>query len=118
MPQHIKKKVLEEGALQPVIDLLSSKCHESQREAALLLGQFATTEPDFKAKIVQRGAVPPLIEMLKLDDVQLKEMAAFALGRLAQNVDNQAGIVQVDFFPIHTGQSRDKYSRTSISGRK
>ena len=84
--------------MQPVIDLLSSKCHESQREAALLLGQFATTEPDYKAKIVQRGAVPPLIEMLRLQDVQLKEMAAFALGRLAQNVDNQAGIVQVGEF--------------------
>jgi hypothetical protein len=27
--------------------------------------------------------------------VQLREMAAFALGRLAQNADNQAGIVQV-----------------------
>jgi hypothetical protein len=88
-------QVLDEGALQPVIGLLSSKCTESQREAALLLGQFATTDPDFKAKIVQRGAVPPLIEMLGAADVQLKEMAAFALGRLAQNADNQAGIVQV-----------------------
>lgn len=95
MLQHIKRKVLDEGALQPVIGLLSSKCHESQREAALLLGQFATAEPDYKAKIVQRGAAPPLIEMLRADDVQLKEMAAFALGRLAQNSDNQAGIVQV-----------------------
>lgn len=90
--------MLDEGALQPVIGLLSSNCHESQREAALLLGQFATAEPDYKAKIVQRGAVPPLIDMLRLDDVQLKEMAAFALGRLAQNSDNQAGIVQVDHF--------------------
>lgn len=44
---------------------------------------------------MQRGAVPPLITMLGSSDVQLKEMAAFALGRLAQNVDNQAGIVQV-----------------------
>jgi len=43
---HIKRQVLEEGALQPVIGLLSSSCNESQREAALLLGQFATTEPD------------------------------------------------------------------------
>lgn len=43
----------------------------------------------------QRGAVPPLIAMLGQGDVQLKEMAAFALGRLAQNADNQAGIVQV-----------------------
>jgi len=39
--------------------------------------------------------VPPLIAMLGQGDVQLKEMAAFALGRLAQNADNQAGIVQV-----------------------
>lgn len=48
---HIKKRVLEEGALQPVIGLLSCRCTESQREAALLLGQFATTDAgDYKAK--------------------------------------------------------------------
>ena len=40
----IKRQVLAEGALQPVINLLSSSCAESQREAALLLGQFATTD--------------------------------------------------------------------------
>ena len=95
--QHIKRRVLDEGALQPVIGLLSSTCTESQREAALLLGQFATTDPDYKTKIVQRGAVPPLIEMLGHHDPQLKEMAAFALGRLAQNSENQAGIVQVHY---------------------
>ena len=38
--------------------------------------------------------MPPLINMLSHKDAQLKEMAAFALGRLAQAVDNQAGIVQ------------------------
>ncbi len=32
--------------------------------------------------------------MLHSSELQLKEMAAFALGRLAQNPDNQAGIVQ------------------------
>ena len=53
-----RAQVLDEGALQPVIGLLSSSCTESKRESALLLGQFATTEPDYKAKIVQRGAVP------------------------------------------------------------
>ena len=89
---HIKRRVLDEGALQPVIGLLSSHCPESQREAALLLGQFATTEPEFKVRIVQRGAVTPLIQMLSNTDSQLREMAAFALGRLAQNPDNQVGI--------------------------
>ncbi|CAI6000458.1 unnamed protein product [Closterium sp. NIES-64] len=98
---NIKKLVLDEGALQPVIGLLSSRCTESQREAALLLGQFATTDPECKVRIVQRGAVRivqrgavrPLITMLEAPDPQLREMAAFALGRLAQNADNQAGIV-------------------------
>jgi hypothetical protein len=47
-----------------------------------------------QAKIVQRGAVPLLVSMLGQTDNSLKEMAAFALGRLAQNSDNQAGIVQ------------------------
>ena len=89
--RNIKKRVLQEGALQPVIGLLSSPCGESQREAALLLGQFATSEEN-RRSIVQRGAVAPLINMLEKSDGQLKEMAAFALGRLAQNPDNQAGI--------------------------
>ena len=89
--RNIKRKVLSEGALQPVIGLLTSPCPESQREAALLIGQFATSEEN-RRSIVQRGAVSPLINMLENSDAQLKEMAAFALGRLAQNVDNQAGI--------------------------
>ena len=67
-----KVLVPQEGALQPVIGLLSSKCTESQREAALLLGQFATTTDDYKAKIVQRGAVPPLIAMLGQGDTQVR----------------------------------------------
>ncbi|RVW55548.1 ARM repeat protein interacting with ABF2 [Vitis vinifera] len=89
---NIKKEVLLAGALQPVIGLLSclidvsSCCSESQREAALLLGQFAATDSDCKVHIAQRGAVRPLIEMLQSADVQLREMSAFALGRLAQEI--------------------------------
>ncbi|CAK9190599.1 unnamed protein product [Sphagnum troendelagicum] len=78
-----KKEVLAAGALQPVIGLLSSRCQESQREAALLLGQFATTDPECKVNIVQCGAVRPLISMLEAPDPQLREMAAFALGHQA-----------------------------------
>jgi HEAT repeat protein len=90
---NIKKEVLAAGALQPVIGLLSSKCQESQREAALLLGQFATTDPECKVHIVQRGAVRPLIRMLEATDPQLREMAAFALGRLAQVLTTAAALV-------------------------
>ncbi|KAG6497181.1 hypothetical protein ZIOFF_045070 [Zingiber officinale] len=90
---NIKKEVLLAGALQPVIGLLSSCCTGSQKEAALLLGQFASANSKCMVQIVQRGALRPLIEMLQSSDVQLKEMSAFALGRLAQDSHNQAGIV-------------------------
>ena len=42
--QNIKRRVLEEQALQPVINLLGSSCPDSQREAALLLGQVRAAE--------------------------------------------------------------------------
>ncbi|KAK6164694.1 hypothetical protein DH2020_001558 [Rehmannia glutinosa] len=96
---NIKREVLAAGALQPVIALLRIYGYllelllfESQREAALLLGQFAATDSDCKVHIVQRGALRPLLEMLQSPDTQLKEMSAFALGRLAQDTHNQAGI--------------------------
>lgn len=40
----IKRRVLEAGVLQPVINLLQCTCRESLREAALLVGQFAQCE--------------------------------------------------------------------------
>lgn len=55
----IKRRVLEEGALQPVINLLSSTCTDSQREAALLLGQFATGGRDPAGRQVADMWVPP-----------------------------------------------------------
>ncbi len=45
-PRH--HQVLEEGALQPVINLLESPCPDSQREAALLLGQAS---PEFETVV-------------------------------------------------------------------
>ena len=96
----IKNTVLKEGALQPIIKLLQSSCPESRKEAALLLGQFATVQdPDLKSKIVQRGALPPLVQMLSAADPQLQEMAAFAVGRLAQNSDNQVGLMHHGAMP-------------------
>ncbi|KAD7476895.1 hypothetical protein E3N88_00031 [Mikania micrantha] len=54
--------------------LQSSSCSESQREAVLLLGQFAIADTDCKVHIVQRGAVGPLTEMLHPPDAQLREI--------------------------------------------
>ncbi|MFS7915068.1 putative armadillo-like helical protein [Helianthus anomalus] len=60
-----------------------SSCSESQREAALLLGQFAKGDTNCKIDIVQKGVVGPLIDMLQSPDAQVREMSTFAFGRLA-----------------------------------
>ncbi|KAJ9505739.1 hypothetical protein QJQ45_029251 [Haematococcus lacustris] len=88
--QNIKRKVLEEGALQPVIGLLQSSCPESQREAALLLGQFATTDADTKA----RAGCSSTAAAASAPSCTLSHTSHRGSWRLAQNSDNQAGIVQ------------------------
>jgi hypothetical protein len=49
----IKRLVLSEGILQPVINLLQCSCRESLREAALLVGQFAQCD---NRNAARRGA--------------------------------------------------------------
>ncbi|XP_064941067.1 ARM REPEAT PROTEIN INTERACTING WITH ABF2-like [Musa acuminata AAA Group] len=96
-----------------------SCCTESQREAALLLGQFASADSDCKG-----GAVRPLIGMLQSPDIQLKDshkqagivyngglvpllklldsknrclqhIVAFALYGIAENEDNVSDFIKV-----------------------
>ncbi|XP_043806996.1 ARM REPEAT PROTEIN INTERACTING WITH ABF2 isoform X6 [Manihot esculenta] len=96
----IKKEVLAAGALQPVIGLLSSCCSESQREAALLLGQFAATDSDCKdshnqAGIAHNGGLVPLLKLLDSKNGSLQHNAAFALYGLADNEDNVSDFIRV-----------------------
>ncbi|XP_043692079.1 ARM REPEAT PROTEIN INTERACTING WITH ABF2-like isoform X5 [Telopea speciosissima] len=97
---NIKKEVLLAGALQPVIGLLSSCCPESQREAALLLGQFAATDSDCKdmhnqAGIAYNGGLVPLLKLLDSKNGSLQHNAAFALYGLADNEDNVSDFIKV-----------------------
>ncbi|GAB2247992.1 hypothetical protein Droror1_Dr00007874 [Drosera rotundifolia] len=60
--------------------LLSSRCFESQREAAdLLLGQFAATDSDCMVKVLG-------LLFLYSPDLQIREMSAFVLDRLAKRL--------------------------------
>ncbi|PWA65644.1 ARM REPEAT PROTEIN INTERACTING WITH ABF2 [Artemisia annua] len=92
----IKMDVLHAGALQPVIKLFSSTCSESQREAALLLGQFAAADTDSKlstmchnnrdkclqdthnqAGIAHSGGIVPLLNLLESKNGTLQHIAVF-----------------------------------------
>jgi hypothetical protein len=71
------------------VKVLSSRCQGSQREAALLLGQFENAM--FILSNVVLFAL--FLKKLQLLDAQLKEMAVFSLGRLAQSSHISVGIV-------------------------
>ncbi|KAL8092696.1 hypothetical protein AgCh_034812 [Apium graveolens] len=71
-----------------------SRCLHSQKEAAIILRQFALTKAECKVHMVQRGAIDPLIKLVKSQDVELQEFSAFALGLLAQDTHSRAGIAQ------------------------
>uniref|UniRef100_A0A7N0U2A6 BTB domain-containing protein n=1 Tax=Kalanchoe fedtschenkoi TaxID=63787 RepID=A0A7N0U2A6_KALFE len=87
----IKKKLQQAGALQPVINLLSSHCSITQRLSAWLIGIFAD-DPACRIHIAQRGAIEPLIEILSSPDHELKIEASKAIAILAQDEHNQVGI--------------------------
>lgn len=53
----IKRIVLSQGVLQPVINLLQCSCRDSLREAALLIGQFA--QQDNRSRQRQNREVLP-----------------------------------------------------------
>ncbi|KAD2805090.1 hypothetical protein E3N88_38467 [Mikania micrantha] len=76
--QYVKRRHPIFGIEAEQLELLSS-CSESQRDATLLLGQFAIVVTDCKVHIVQRSVVGPLIELLWSPYAQLREISAFAL---------------------------------------
>ncbi|KAI6683700.1 hypothetical protein NL676_029613 [Syzygium grande] len=94
----IKKDVLDAGALQPIIRLLSSSCVLSQQKAARLVGLFAAANSVCKA-IVRRGAVRPLIKMLQSPELQVREVSASTLCTLAQNSGAQVVIAHEGGLP-------------------
>lgn len=56
----IKRIVLSQGVLQPVINLLQCSCRDSLREAALLIGQFAQCDSRNRNRQPRGEVLPPL----------------------------------------------------------
>lgn len=86
-------KIVQRGAVPPLIEMLKMADKSLREMAAFALGRLAQN-PDNQAGIFAMGALPPLLELLSSGVRNLEHNAAFTLYGLADSVDNVAEIVK------------------------
>ena len=70
------ERLVEDGAVVPLIQLLRSSSKKIQENACLALRNITGTGPH-EVKIVMEGGLPPLIALLSSQDRDLQEHARF-----------------------------------------
>jgi hypothetical protein len=81
-------RIVDAGAVPPLVDVLRSEESQVVREAARAIGNLCANV-DFAAMFFKLGIVPQLITMLRSSDITAARMAAMCLSNLATNVKNQ-----------------------------
>lgn len=92
-PEDYRVKIVQRGAVPPLIEMLKMSDKSLREMAAFALGRLAQN-PDNQAGIFAMGALPPLLELLSSGVRNLEHNAAFTLYGLADSVDNVAEIVK------------------------
>jgi hypothetical protein len=82
--------IVREGALGPLIALLSEGSAGAQEQAALALGTLAFNNAENQVAIVQAGALGPLVALLSEGSAAAREQAARAMTNLAANENNDS----------------------------
>mmetsp|Transcript_40949 Transcript_40949/g.49695 ORF Transcript_40949/g.49695 Transcript_40949/m.49695 type:complete len:793 (-) Transcript_40949:484-2862(-) len=88
-----KVRIVQRGAVRPLIELLGSEDPQVPEMAAFALGRLAQNT-DNQAGIAQQGALKPLLALLDSGNDNVQHNAAFALYGLAENEDNVASIIR------------------------
>lgn len=86
-------KIVQRGAVPPLIAMLKASDRPLKEMAAFALGRLAQTN-DNQAGIFAMGALAPLLELLHSKAKNLEHNAAFALYGLTDNADNAPEIVK------------------------
>ena len=88
-----QKTVVNTGAIQPLVSLLSSTDCMVTEQASCALHLLAKNDPETQLAVATENAIPPLIKLLKGDDVsRSQEYAAAALAALANVPANKKAI--------------------------
>lgn len=89
-----QEKVLNEGALQPLLSLArrDNGDLESQRYAVIALTNVAATSSNH-ARLISAGVSELMSGIIEDDDVEIQNSAAFCVGNFASNPDNHATLL-------------------------
>ena len=90
--QHI---LLQEGAIQPIVDAFTSSDINCQRFAALCIANLATSASS-QMKVVKGGAIRPLVSIIKDSGCQLeaRRYPALALANLSASIANHPALLE------------------------
>lgn len=94
MQDDFRIKIVQRGAVQPLIAMLKMHDKALREMAAFALGRLAQNS-DNQAGIFAMGVLPPLLELLASRVRNLEHNAAFTLYGLADNPDNVPEIIKV-----------------------
>lgn len=89
-----QEKILNEGALQPLISLARRENGdlESQRYAVFALTNVAASTGNH-ARMINAGACDLAASLLEADDVEIRNSAAFCVANFASNADNHGTLL-------------------------
>lgn len=76
----IAEKLVQEGALEPLVRLLASRDNDILADVAGALNNLTQGEAN-KAEIVKAGAVAPLLRLMHSDDMAISAQTSAALAR-------------------------------------
>lgn len=83
-----KMKIVQEGGLEPLVQLLPSKDTEILREVTAALCNLSVSDEN-KFEICKSGAVPPLVFHMQSEDISIAAQAAACLANLCEIPENQ-----------------------------
>ena len=91
-----KTRLMKEGAIPPVVGLVTNPVPEMQTNAAGALACLSKDHPDNQAAIARSGAIPPLCTNVRDGTPETREESAAALWALAtDNAPNKATIAKL-----------------------
>jgi hypothetical protein len=86
-------KIVQAGALHPLITLLRSASRRVQEQALGCLRDLSVA-PENKTRVVQEGGLPHVIGLLRSREESIRELACWTIRNLAVNAENK--VLHVD----------------------
>lgn len=94
----LQVRIVEEGAVPAIVNLLRSPVESMQEHAAVTLRNLSLND-DNEVRVVEEGCLPPLIAMLNSVKASLQLQSVGVLRNLSVKMENKLTMVQEGALP-------------------